>query len=63
MARSMRAFGDRMLQAMLPKAEARASHICKRVGAQCWKNCKTGCTGCNYGGPSCGCTEWVNSCG
>ncbi|MEQ4302955.1 hypothetical protein ABNF97_16425 [Plantactinospora sp. B6F1] len=63
MARSLRAFGDRMLQAMLPRAEARAAERCRMVGAQCWVNCRTGCQGCNYsGGPYCGCTTWVSSC-
>jgi hypothetical protein len=63
MARSLRAFGDRMLSALLPAAQAKANHICRRVGSQCWVNCTTGCQGCNYShGPYCGCSEWVNSC-
>jgi hypothetical protein len=66
MARSLRAFGDRMLQAMLPKAEARAAIYCTMVGSQCWRKCPnqgTGCTGCNHsGGPYCGCTNWVSYC-
>jgi hypothetical protein len=54
MTRTFRSLGDRMLTRLLPGAAAKACHCCW-ISNQCWRNTATGCTGCNFGGPTCGC--------
>jgi hypothetical protein len=61
--RAFKLVGDRMLSVLLPQAQAKACHTgCCWVSYQCWRRVTTGCVGCNYGGPSCGCHDVCGWC-